>query len=430
MSDGAIEFPEALDFLFEGARYKVLYGGRGSGKSWGVGRALLAIGSEKPTRILCAREFQNSIEDSVLKLLGDQVDGMGLSNFYEVQKKAIIGANGSSFAFAGLRHNASKLKSFEGVDIVWVEEAHNVSKASWDVLIPTIRKSGSEIWIVFNPELDTDETWKRFVKDPPPEFKDGKRYSFVRKVGWRDNNWFPAELEAERTELQRKDPVAYQTVWEGHCRQTLDGAIYAAELLAATSADRITRVPYDPTKPVHTFWDLGWADKTSIWFAQAVGFEYHVIDFIQDNQKTLQHFLTMLQGRGYVYGTDYLPHDAQNKTFASAGRSIEQMMRAAGRTVHILPRLGVADGINAARTIFPNCWFDADKCADGLQALRRYRYDVDQATGQMSREPLHDENSHAADAFRYLAVSLRAPTAKKKAAAPPPGRSGGTSWMG
>ena len=294
---GDIEFPEALDCLFEGARYKVLYGGRGSGKSWGVARALLAIGAQKPTRVLCAREFQNSIEDSVLKLLGDQVDGMGLVPFYEVQKKAIIGANGSSFAFAGLRHNASKLKSFEGVDVVWVEEAHNVSKASWDVLIPTIRKAGSEIWIVFNPELDTDETWKRFVKDPPPEFKDGKRYSYVRKVGWRDNHWFPTELEAERTELQRKDPVAYQTVWEGHCRQTLDGAIYAAELLAATASDRITRVPYDATKPVHTFWDLGWADKTSIWFAQAVGFEYRVIDFLQDSQKTVQHFLTELQGR-------------------------------------------------------------------------------------------------------------------------------------
>ncbi len=423
----AAEFPEVLQPLFEPKRYKVLYGGRGGAKSWGVARALLLIAASRPTRILCARELQKSIADSVLKLLAEQIVGLGLSDFFEVQKTAIIGKNGSTFAFGGLRHNATGLKSFEGVDIVWVEEAQNVSKGSWDILIPTIRKNGSEIWISFNPELDTDETWVRFVKDETPEYRD---MAWVQRIIWSDNPWFPETLDKERRTLQARDPVAYLTVWDGHCRQTLDGAIYAAEIIAATSAGRITRVPYDATKPVHTFWDLGWSDKTSIWFAQAIGFEYRIIDFLQDSQKTVQHFLTELQGRGYVYGTDYLPHDAQAKTLASGGRSIEQIMRAAGRTVNIIPRLAVADGINAARTMFANCWFDQDKCADGLQALRRYRYDVDQATGQMSREPLHDENSHAADAFRYLAVSLRAPTAKKKAGPLPPSRSGGTSWMG
>jgi phage terminase large subunit len=417
-----IEFPDALACLFQPSRYKVLYGGRGGAKSWGAARALLIQGAEQPLRILCAREFQNSIADSVHKLLADQIVDMGLSDFYEVQNAAIKGANGSEFSFAGLRHNVARIKSFEGVDRVWVEEAQTVSKSSWETLVPTIRKEGSEIWITFNPELDTDETYKRFVLNPPSN-------AIVRKINYTDNPWFPAVLDAERLALKDRDPDAYLTVWEGHTRQTLDGAIYARELRQATTEGRICRVPYDATKPVHTFWDLGWSDNTSIWFAQAVGFEYRVIDFLQDSQRALDHYLRELQGRGYVYGVDYLPHDAQAKTLVGAGRSIEQLLRAAGRNVQIIPRLSAADGINAARTVFPNCWFDEVKCADGLQALRRYRYEVDEITGQFSKQPLHDDASHAADAFRYLALSLKAPIVKRKIEFRRPGGNAATAWM-
>jgi phage terminase large subunit len=421
LSELSAEFPEKLEFLFHPARYKVAYGGRGSGKSWGVARALLLQGFEKPLRILCARELQNSITDSVHKLLADQISELGLSDFYEIQNTSIRGLNGTEFAFRGLRHNVTAIKSFESVDIVWVEEAQTVSKASWETLIPTIRKEDSEVWITFNPELDSDETYTRFVANPPPG-------AVVVKVNWSDNPFFPDTLRREMEHLRDTDPDAWLTIYEGHCRHTLDGAIYAKEVRQATEEGRITRVPYDATKPVHTFWDLGWADNTSVWFAQIAGFEYHLIDYVEGSQQPLTHYLKVLQDRGYIYGTDWLPHDAQSKQLGT-GRSIEEMMRAAGRNVRIVPKLSVADGINAARTVFANCWFDVEKCADGLQCLRRYRYDVDQQTGQFSKMPLHDSASHGADAFRYLAIGLRD---QKKPSLPkivPTFRAGPQAWM-
>lgn len=157
-----VQFPAKLEFLFKPARYKVAHGGRGSAKSWGFARALLILAAQKPLRILCTREVQKSIKDSVHRLLSDQIQAMGLGHLYQVLETEIRGANGSLFVFAGLaQHTVESIKSFEGVDIVWVEEAQAVSKRSWDVLIPTIRKPGSEIWISFNPLLETDETYQR-----------------------------------------------------------------------------------------------------------------------------------------------------------------------------------------------------------------------------------------------------------------------------
>jgi phage terminase large subunit len=419
-----IQFPEKLECLFQPNRYKVLYGGRGGAKSWGVARALIIIGAERPIRILCAREFQSSIADSVHKLLSDQIALMGYSDFYTIEKAAIYGKNGTEFTFAGIKHNVGRIKSYEGVDIVWVEEAENVSKNSWEVLIPTIRKEGSEIWLTFNPKLESDETYKRFILNPPPG-------STLLKLNWSDNPWFKGELERERLLLRARDPDAYLNVYEGNPRHNVDGAIYARELRAATEAGRITRVPYDPVKPVHTYWDLGYFDFTAIWFAQVVGFEYRILDFMQIRQTPIPEMVQELQKRGYAYGTDYLPHDGASKSLAGAGRSIEQMLRGFGRTVHVLPQSSVTDGINAVRSLFPNCWFDETKCSDGLQALRHYRFMVDQESGQFSAKPLHDENSHAADAFRGLAMSLVAkqPVKQKRYEAPSYGASA-TSWMG
>ena len=394
------EFPEKLGILFKPKRYKVMYGGRGGAKSWSVARALLLRGTREKLRVLCVRELQNSIGDSVHKLLADQIKEMGLEKFYEVQKTSIRAINGTEFSFEGLKFNIQKIKSYEGVNIVWVEEAQMVSKSSWDVLIPTIRREGSEIWITFNPELETDETYVRFVKNPPEN-------AYVVKVNWSDNKWFPEVLRQEKDDLKKRDPDAYMHVWEGHCRQSLTGAVYARELREAELAGRLTKVPSDRSVPVHTFWDLGWADKVSVWFAQAVGFEYHMIDFLQDNQRTVESFIRILQSKGYMYGTDYLPHDAGSTSLAAKGRTVENLFREAGRNVIVLPRIGIVDGINAARTIFPNCWFDAEKCAEGITCLRRYKYDVDPDTGLFSNKPLHDEFSHGADAFRYLAVSLK-----------------------
>ncbi|MGY2052402.1 PBSX family phage terminase large subunit [Methylobacterium sp. JK268] len=409
------EFPERLAFLFEPARYKIAYGGRGGAKSWGFARALLIIGASRPLRVLCAREFQNSIAESAHALLAQQIDMLGLSGLYEVQDKRILGANGTEFIFKGLRHNIASVKSTEGVDICWVEEARTVSKTSWDVLIPTIRKPGSEIWISFNPELEEDETYKRFVKAPPTG-------AVVVKIGWRDNPWFPGVLRQEALDLQARDPAAYATVWDGHCKVVLDGAIYANEMLAATREGRFTKVPHVPGVPVHTFWDLGRADKTSVWFAQQVGDEFHLIDFYEARGHVFGHYLAVLDERreaqGYAYGEHWLPHDAQNELLA-ARRTIEQQMWDAGHRVRIVPRWSVAGGIEAARKLFPRCWFDEERCADGIQALRNYRYDVDPDTGQFSKTPLHDAYSHAADAFRYFAIGIAEPVPKAKPEAGP-----------
>ncbi len=415
-----IEIPDKLEGLFQPCRYKILYGGRGGAKSWSIARALLIIGTIRPVRVLCAREIQKSMKESVHQLLKDQIGALGVDGFYQAFNDEIRGRNGSLFLFAGLKHNIANLKSKEGLDIVWVEEAQTVSKNSWDTLIPTIRKEGSEIWVSFNPELDTDETYKRFVKDPPAG-------AFVVKINWDDNLWFPDVLKAEKDALKARDEDAYLTVWEGFCRQTLDGAIYAKEMRDATAAKRITRVPWDAALPVQTFWDLGRRDKTAIWFAQAGPFEFRLIDYYENRGQALAHYLHVLQTRGYVYGEHWLPHDAQSELLASE-RTIEQQVRAAGYTVRITPRLSVEEGINAARTLFNRCYFDEDRCADGLNCLRRYRYDVDPDSGQYSRSPLHDEASHGADAFRYFSVSM------EEAAKPREERYGGRpidgGWMG
>ena len=221
------QFPEALDFLFERHRYKVAYGGRGAAKSWNFARALAIQGVQRPLHILCARETQKSIADSVHKLLADQIEALNLGAHYRVEKARIIGlTQETDFFFAGLAHNVSNIKSAEAVDICWIEEASATSSHSWKTLVPTIRKEGSEIWVSYNPDLETDATHQMFVVKPPPPG------AVVRKVTWRDNPWFPAVLRAEMEHLRATDPDAYNHVWEGCTINIHAGAIYANELRA------------------------------------------------------------------------------------------------------------------------------------------------------------------------------------------------------
>ena len=400
------QFPIKLEGLFKPSRYKVLWGGRGGAKSWGIARALLIKGAKEPMRILCAREYMTSMRDSVHKLLCDQIQALGLMGFYEITQASIRGANGTEFSFVGLKNNIANVKSYEGVDVCWVEEAHSVSRLSWNVLIPTIRKEKSEIWISFNPELETDETYQRFVIHPPAD-------CISIKINWSDNPWFPDTLRLEKDGLKDRDLEAYNQVWEGLCRKSVDGAIFGRELQQAELDGRLTRVPYDATKPVHAIFDLGWADSTSIWFLQFVGMETRLIRYIEDSQKTMSHYLATMQTYGYVYDTIWLPHDAQNKTLAAAGRTIEDIVRAAGYKTQILPKVPVLDSINAARTIFPSCYFDREHAADGINCLRHYRYEVDPETKQFSRTPLHDHYSHGADAFRYIGLMIKEPEKRK-----------------
>lgn len=391
-----IQFPEKLEFLFQPARYKVAYGGRGSAKSWGFARALLILGAQRPLRIMCTREVQNSIADSVHKLLSDQIGMLGLGYFYEVTEKAIRGLNGTEFGFAGLRQqNVHNLKSYEGADIAWVEEGQSVSKRSWNILTPTIRKPGSEIWVSFNPELDTDETWLRFVEHRPAG-------AVVVEMNWRDNPWFPAELEAERQDTLKRNPDDYDNIWEGKPRRSVPGAIYVKEIDRLISDGRVRAVPYDPKLKVHTIWDLGWNDSMSIIFVQRHMSEIRVVDFLEDSHRTLDDYAAELNAKRYNYGTDWLPHDGDTRDFKT-GRSAREILTDMGRTVQIVPNVGVEPGIKAARTIFGQCYFDDVRCKALVDHLKRYRRNIPSTTGEPGT-PVHDEHSHAADAFRYLAL--------------------------
>lgn len=420
------QFPEKLAFLFQPKRYKILYGGRGGAKSWGVARAALITSAKTPLRWLCAREFQKSIADSVHQVLKDQVAALGLDAFYKVTETSIVGANGTQFSFEGLRHNTGKIKSYEGVDRLWVEEAHSTSKASWELLIPTIRKNGSEIWVTMNPEFEEDDSYQRFIIEPPED-------AVVMELNYRDNPWFPAVLEKERLQLLKRDPDAYDHVWEGHCRKWLEGAIYAKELRRVFLEKRVCPVAFDPEFPVYTAWDLGRTDDTAIWWYQVIAGEVRVLEYYASNGGSLSEYATQITGvecqidligddvvaewglpveglehrRAYQYGQHWLPHDARAKTLAAKGKSIiEQLSAALSLTrLAIVPDIGVEDGIQAVRAMFHRCWFDKDGTEEGVRMLRRYQRELRDDGVSFSPHPKHDFTSHGADAFRMLAVA-------------------------
>lgn len=393
-----IQFPEKLEGLFQPRRYKVLYGGRGGAKSWGVARALLLMGADRPLRILCAREVQKSMRDSVHRLLKDQIVALGLEAFYEALDTEIRGKNGTLIVFTGLQsHTVDSIKSYEGIDIVWCEEAHAISGRSWDVLIPTIRKEGSEIWMTLNPEMDTDETYVRFVATPSDD-------TWQCEINWRDNPWFPAVLDEERRKAQARDPEGYEHIWEGKPRRVAEGAIYRHEIDALFSDGRVCPVPYDPALPVHTVWDLGWNDAMTIIMAQRGPQDVRILDYIEDSNRTLDWYVAQLEKRPYRWGTDYLPHDGRTRNFQT-GKSTEQILREMGRKPRVLAQTSVEEGIKAARLIFPRCYFDKGKTTRLVECLKRYRRDIHSKTDEPTT-PLHDEFSHGADAFRYLGQAI------------------------
>jgi phage terminase large subunit len=395
-----IKFPEALSFLFDNAPYKIAHGGRGSAKSWSFARALLLLGTQKPMRILCAREVQKSIDDSVHMLLKDQIQALGLGDFYQVLRDEIRGKNGTSFVYSGLaQHTIMTIKSFEGCDVCWVEEGQAVSKRSWDVLRPTIRKPGSEIWISFNPELETDVTYQMFVVNPPTG-------AIVRQVNYTDNPWFTDKLEQERLDCMRDQPKDYENIWLGKCKPAVAGAIYYDEVANAEAAGRLCNVPYDPMLKVHIVFDLGWNDAMAISLIQKNAAELRVIEYIEDSHKTLDHYSTVLKDKRLNWGKVYLPHDGRNKDFKT-GKSAEEIMQAFGWDVAITPNMSIEDGIRLTRMTFPRMYFDKTGCDRLIQCAKRYRRSINQQT-QEPGAPLHDEWSHGADNLRYIAVNAEA----------------------
>lgn len=394
------KFPAKLGFLFQKKRYKVARGGRGSGKSWGFARALLILGAQSPIRILCTREIQKSIQQSVHQLLRDQIIALGLGNIYEVLNTEIRGKNGTEIYFAGLSNEtAESLKSFEGVDIVWCEEAQNISKRSWEILIPTIRKPESEIWITYNPDLETDETHQRFTVNAPVD-------CISVLMNYTDNPWFPQVLEQERLACKAKYPKDYPNIWEGKCRPAAEGAIYYDEMESVTNNNQIINLPYDPKLKVHVVVDLGWNDAMSIILVQKNISEIRIIEYIEDTHRKLSDYSQELKEKRYNWGKLFIPHDGYNETVASA--SPARILKDLGWDIPDkadLVEMSIENGIKATREVFPRVYFNKDKTTRLVECLKRYRRIVPRNTNE-PRTPMHDEFSHGADAFRYMALAV------------------------
>lgn len=210
---------KAAKVLSAKKRFKVLEGGRGGGKSFAIADSLLVSSLSDKIRILCTREMQNSIKDSVHRLLSDRIVALQAEDRFEIKKESIVSDIGSEFIFKGLRHNISEIKSTEGIDICWVEEAEKVSADSWDTLIPTIRKENSEIWVSFNPESDKSETYKRFISKPSPDV-------ISAHLTWQDNKLFPKVLLRDMEYDKRTDYEKYLHIWEGQVKRYSDALIF------------------------------------------------------------------------------------------------------------------------------------------------------------------------------------------------------------
>uniref|UniRef100_A0A6H1ZLJ7 Putative terminase n=1 Tax=viral metagenome TaxID=1070528 RepID=A0A6H1ZLJ7_9ZZZZ len=398
----AAHFPKKLRFLFQLARYKVAYGGRGSAKSWSFARALLLKGINKPLRILCAREIQKSIKDSVHQLLGDQINNLEIQSKYTVQQTEINGENGTKFIFTGLSDmTVDTIKSYEGIDIVWCEEAQVISERSWKILIPTIRKDGSEIWVSFNPELESDPTYMRFVKNPAPD-------SIVVMVNWRDNPYFNEVLEKERQDCLQRFPRDYSNVWEGQCRPAVEGAIYFDEVASMERDGRICNVPYDPMLKAHVVFDLGFNDEMAVSIVQRHVSEVRIIRYIEDTQKTLAYYSAELKELRYNWGKVWLPFsDGFSKDFKT-GKGSDQILTALGWNVarkEEIANVDIEEGIRQTRLLFPRIYVDKTNCTQLVEAWKRYRRHVNKQT-LTAGVPVHDQYSHGADNTRYIAINI------------------------
>lgn len=374
-----VEIPAAFKDLFSPFRYKVFYGGRASTKSWSFARTLIVKALEKKLRILCARELQVSISDSVHKLLADQINEMGLASRFNVQQKTITSINGSEFIFKGLRHNPHEIKSLEGVDICWVEEGQSVSKQSWDILIPTIRKKGSEIWISFNPDLETDETYKRFVLHRAGNM-------LLRRVNYDQNPWFPEVLRQEMEHCKRTDYEAYKNIWLGECRKYSDAQIFK---------DKYEVADFETPSGVKFLFGADWG------FAQDPNTLIRC--FIQGNVLYIDKEL-------YATGVELdqlpafyraMPDLERNKIMADCSRP---------ETIHFMKKKGfwiegakkwggsVQDGIAIMKSfdkivIHPSCRHTADE-------FRFYSYKVDRLSNEIL-PVIEDKFNHCIDAIRY-----------------------------
>lgn len=430
---------EYAGFSLDGDHLFLLEDGTVTHNTENIARALIMLSRAKRLRILCGREFQNSIDESVKATIEANIAEMGLEEEFLILKKQIVcKRTGSRFIFMGLRYNISKIKSMGRIDICWIEEADKTSANTLDKLFPTIRGrsdfeedkggpfgDGPEIWISFNPDLEDDEVYKRYVLEKAkyaPEFiidpvtGQKKRYAIVVKVNYWDNKWFPNDMRIEMEVVRKASEDKYLEVYEGHTKKVLEGSIYAEELQQVIREGRRKHVPYDPSKPVITYWDLGHSDKTAIWFVQRAGVEFNLINYYEDRLKKIPFYIKVMQDLGYIYSSICLPHDGAAETVSNITPEKQLKKAFPNANVRIIDRPArKVLGINAARSIFPLCNFDELNTQQGWQCLSRYAYKVDEETGVFSKEPAHDTPwSHGADGFQTFALSLKTESDEKK----------------
>ena len=381
-----IQIAEAYaPLLTEDWRHKSFYGGRGAARSWSVARALLIKTSVDPLRVLCTREHQSSIKDSVHKLLKDQIEKCQLGGWY-VTDKSIRSPVGGEFMFKGLRHNIEDIKSMEGIDICWIEEAERTSEESWKTLIPTIRKPGSEIWSTWNVNTEDDPTYKRLVENPPPT-------ALVRKTSWRDNPWFPEVLRQEMEYDFQVDPDAAMHIWEGEPKtnsdaQVLNGKWIVDEFTPGADWDG----PYYGA-------DWGFATDPTVlirlWIHDKVLYvEYEAYQVGCEITKTGELFESAVpEAKDHLIRAD----SARPETIShvkSEGFRIEAAPKWSG---------SVEDGITFLRSfrrivIHP-------RCKHAKQEAKLWSYKTDRLTGDVLPR-LEDKHDHTWDAARYALAPL------------------------
>lgn len=397
--------PRKLAPLLKHHRYKGAYGGRGGAKSHFFAEQIVVRCVASKTRVVCIREVQNSIKDSVKQLLADKIHGFGLGSLFEIVESEIRGPNGSVIIFKGMQsYNAENIKSLEDYDIAWVEEAQTLSEHSLRMLRPTIRKDGSELWFSWNPRFNTDPVDKFFRKNPPPE-------AISIEVNWRDNPWFPAALKREMEHDFLVDEDEALHVWEGKYFAG-KGTILARQISRAEMDGRLNDCEYDPDgSDIEISSDIGFRDTASWWFWQRKQGGFSLIDYAQGSGWDAEEWIDYLQGKIATVGKlgrIWLPHDARAKTFQSKHSVLEQFIGKFGAgKVRIVPQTSKGDRINAARTLVAKCEFNAERCDDGLNGLRAWQFDFNEETGVLSKEPKHDWASHPGDAFSYGCQVMR-----------------------
>lgn len=404
-----IKTAEVFEPLLYPSRYKGAHGGRGSGKSHFFGENLVETCIAEPgTLAVCIREVQKTLAQSSKRLIEAKIEELGVGHLFDIQKDQIKTPGDGLIIFQGMQdHTAESIKSLEGFKIAWVEEAQTLSARSLSLLRPTIRAPGSEIWFSWNPRRKVDAV-DEFLRGKRPEG------AVVVQANWRDNPWFPEELEDERKLDLELYPERYEHIWEGDYAKAFEGAYFAKQLAQAKAKGRIGVVAADPLLPVFAFWDIGGsgaqADAMSIWVVQFVGHQIRILDYIEGQGQILAYYVNELRSRGYERAICILPHDGVNENNIT-GKRYEDHLRDAQFQVEVIKNQGRGAAmmrIEAVRRVFPQVWFNAETTEAGRDALGYYHEKKDE-TRNVGLGPEHDWSSHAADAFGLMAIFYEAP---------------------